>query len=230
MSQALLSTRLVTLQKAGLVVRPAGEGTDPLFRLTTAGRELAPVVESLGQWGQRWLPAPRSRDLNPGLLVFAINREIDRSQLPTSPITVQITFVDGTPPRHWWLLLGHDAVAPLRMHPRRPVQVHLECTCSGLAGVWQGPLSWLQAVREHSIRFTGTRDHARTVISSLGRSRFADVPSAKPTVTTETPRGEADAGPTPGGLGHRTMSRPAVPHAVVDLITVSAAGATEGPG
>ena len=55
MSPALLSQRLKELEAAGIVERQASDTEPGVFeyRLTDAGRELNPVVEAFGIWGQR---------------------------------------------------------------------------------------------------------------------------------------------------------------------------------
>src|SRR5437868_13216633 len=55
MSPALLSQRLKDLELAGILKR-AASASDPAiseYRLTEAGRELGPIVEAFGIWGQR---------------------------------------------------------------------------------------------------------------------------------------------------------------------------------
>ncbi|HVV23742.1 MAG TPA: helix-turn-helix domain-containing protein [Pseudonocardiaceae bacterium] len=175
MSTTLLSTRLRTLEEAGLVEREDDVPRDPAYRLTRAGRELAPIVEGLGRWGQRWLPRPRLRDYDPGVLVLDISREIDRSELPVRPIAVHIAFADGTPPRQWWLVLGRAHTRVARHRPDVDVALRIECTVAALTDVWLGHLSWLQAVREDAIRFVGERDTARTVLGWIRTSHFAMV-------------------------------------------------------
>src|SRR5213082_3924651 len=55
MSPALLSQRLKELEKAGIVAREASASEPGIFeyRLTPSGRELGPIVEGFGMWGQR---------------------------------------------------------------------------------------------------------------------------------------------------------------------------------
>src|SRR6476646_10558370 len=55
MSPALLSKRLTTLTRAGVVERHQ-DGAQVSYRLTSAGRELVPIVQAIGQWGIRWVP------------------------------------------------------------------------------------------------------------------------------------------------------------------------------
>src|SRR5690349_12223132 len=57
MSPALLSQRLKELESAGIVSRDPSPAEPGLFEynLTPRGRELGPIVEAFGIWGQRWI-------------------------------------------------------------------------------------------------------------------------------------------------------------------------------
>lgn len=75
MSPALLAKRLRTLERAG-VVRRDEVGGRPTYRLTAAGEELRPVVESLGAWGARWVADLGDEDLDPHLLFWDVRRTV----------------------------------------------------------------------------------------------------------------------------------------------------------
>lgn len=176
MTATLLATRLRTLQEAGVVEATAGAPRDPVYRLTAAGRELAPIVDDLGRWGRRWLPRPRYRDYDPAVLLLDISSEIQPSLLPVRPVSVHIAFADGPTPRQWWLVLSRAHTRLARDRPDVPVALRIECTTGALTDAWLGHVSWLQAVREDSIRLVGDRDTARTVLGWITTSRFATVP------------------------------------------------------
>src|SRR5436309_4774773 len=54
MSPALLSQRLKELEVAGIVARASSAERGVFeYRLTAAGRQLGPIVEAFGIWGQR---------------------------------------------------------------------------------------------------------------------------------------------------------------------------------
>src|SRR5436189_961355 len=55
MSPALLSQRLKDLELAGIVTRTASASDSGVFeyQLTESGRELGPLVDAFGIWGQR---------------------------------------------------------------------------------------------------------------------------------------------------------------------------------
>ena len=51
MSPTLLSTRLKQLRDAGVITK-SGAGAKTVYQLTQAGKELTPIVQLLGAWGQ----------------------------------------------------------------------------------------------------------------------------------------------------------------------------------
>jgi DNA-binding HxlR family transcriptional regulator len=75
MSPALLSKRLQTLTRAGVVERSEVDGRT-VYALTQSGRELNDVVQALGVWGVRWMPELGDRDLDPHLLMWDIHRKV----------------------------------------------------------------------------------------------------------------------------------------------------------
>ncbi|MGL5929112.1 MAG: winged helix-turn-helix transcriptional regulator [Dermatophilaceae bacterium] len=62
-----LSRRLAELVECGVLMREPGAGPRHRYRLTEAGRDLAPVLIDLARWGERWTtpdperPPPRPR-------------------------------------------------------------------------------------------------------------------------------------------------------------------------
>ena len=85
MSPALLSKRLKDLEIAGIVTRSQLAGEPDLFeyRLTNAGRDLQPVIEAVGIWGQKWIEAEASlQNLDPNLLMWDMRRNIDPTPMP----------------------------------------------------------------------------------------------------------------------------------------------------
>ncbi len=88
MSPALLSKRLKDLEKAGIVARSHVTGEPDLFeyRLTKAGQDLQPIIESVGIWGQRWIETEASLgNLDPNLLMWDMRRNIDPTPMPRTP-------------------------------------------------------------------------------------------------------------------------------------------------
>jgi DNA-binding HxlR family transcriptional regulator len=109
MSPALLSKRLKDLETAGIVARSPVVGEPGVFeyRLTEAGRELKPVVEAIGCWGQRWIDIEASLEkLDPNLLMWDMRRNIDPKPMPQCRNTIQVIFTDlPQTRRNWWLVV-----------------------------------------------------------------------------------------------------------------------------
>ena len=97
MSPALLSKRLKDLEAAGIVSRSQVPGEPDVFeyRLTAAGRDLKPVIEAVGVWGQRWIETEASlKNLDPNLLMWDMRRNIDPKPLPRRRSVIQVIFSD----------------------------------------------------------------------------------------------------------------------------------------
>ena len=106
MSSSLLSKRLRTLERAGVVERKAsGNGVE--YALTPAGRELRPIVEAIGVWGERWLRRDVSaEDADPAHLMWAIRGMVDTLRLPAERTVVHFRFPRAADQkRYWWLVL-----------------------------------------------------------------------------------------------------------------------------
>src|SRR6266436_9178693 len=79
MSPALLSQRLKDLETSGIRCRKASSTEPGIFEyhLTAAGRELEPVVEAFGIWGQRWIDTELSlQHLDVSLLMWDMRRNL----------------------------------------------------------------------------------------------------------------------------------------------------------
>src|ERR1700687_1820077 len=108
MSPALLSQRLKELEHAGVVSRVKAKAEPGVFEyhLTRAGRELRPLIEGFGVWGQRWIESRLSmQNLDVSLLMWDMRRSIDPTPLPKRRSTIQFLYPDAPPgQRSWWLI------------------------------------------------------------------------------------------------------------------------------
>ena len=76
MSRSMLSLRLKQLEDVGVVIRKGGgQGTE--YHLTAQGREFAPIIHMLGEWGQRWYRTNFGDDeLDVKSLMWDIHRKV----------------------------------------------------------------------------------------------------------------------------------------------------------
>lgn len=116
MSPSLLSRRLTELEAAGIVRQVVeDERGTPEYQLTEPGRDLRPVIESIGIWGQRWVDADLSLDnLDPSLLMWDMRRNLDASPLPDERSVIQFIYSDlPLSQKNWWLIVEPDGMVDL---------------------------------------------------------------------------------------------------------------------
>jgi DNA-binding HxlR family transcriptional regulator len=186
MSPALLSKRLQTLVRAGVVERWE-DGNRVTYRLSPAGRELEPIVEALGRWGIRWVPELGDEDLDPHLLLWDMHRNVDMEAVPDGRTVIACVFPDVPPSaRHWWLVITGDGVDVCDEDPGHPVRVTMEATLRTLTRIWRGDLSWEAALRSEALVLHGEPQARRalprwfTLSTMAGTPRPVDDPELRP--------------------------------------------------
>jgi DNA-binding HxlR family transcriptional regulator len=95
MSPTLLSKRLKELECAGVIERKELRAEKGVFEYlsTTAGKDLRPVVESMGMWGQKWVESQVSLDnLDPSLLIWDMRRNFNPSPLPKKQAVIEFYY------------------------------------------------------------------------------------------------------------------------------------------
>jgi DNA-binding HxlR family transcriptional regulator len=178
MSRSLLSQRLKTLEAAGLVERAARADSDVIeYRLTQAGRELEPIVMTLGIWGTRWVRHElKQSDLDPVLLMWDLRRNLDAKQLPDRRTVVQFWFRDVAVKRsRYWLVVERPQIELCLTNPGFEVELKIETTLRTMVDVWLGGRNVKEALREGAIELTGPQRLTRAFPSWLLLSPFAKV-------------------------------------------------------
>ena len=147
MSPALLSKRLRSLERAGVVGR-SDVGGRTLYTLTERGRELEPIVNALGLWGLRWIGDLGEEDLDPHLLMWDIRRTIPVEAWPRARTVVAFSF-DDVPRKDaaWWVVVAGGEVDICDYDPGYDVAVEVRCSLEALTRIWRGELVWPQALR-----------------------------------------------------------------------------------
>ena len=176
MSPALLSKRLKSLTRAGVVERVDVDGRTS-YSLTPCGQELAPVVDALGEWGVRWIPEFGDEDLDPHLLMWDIRRTISVDAWPRARTVVafRLAGVDRKA-AHWWLMVSEGVPDVCDFDPGYEVAATVEASLLTLTQIWRGDLSWSRAMLNGSVTVHGATDARRAVPDWLGQSPAAAVP------------------------------------------------------
>jgi len=109
MSPALLSQRLKELEAAGIIAHTASASDRGVleYQLTASGRELTPIVEAFGVWGQRRIETEVSlQHLDVQLLMWDMRRNLNPKPMPARQSVVHFTYPELPPTRRTWWLLG----------------------------------------------------------------------------------------------------------------------------
>ena len=180
MSPALLSKRLKDLETAGIVSRSPVPGEPDVFeyRLTDAGRDLKPVIEAVGVWGQRWIETEASlKNLDPNLLMWDMRRNIDPKPLPRRRSVIQVIFSDlSEAQRNWWLLVTPDQEADLcSVDPGFNIDLYLATDLRTMTEIWMGYTTIARAKDGGKLTITGDRQLAADLGVWLRLSGFAKV-------------------------------------------------------
>jgi DNA-binding HxlR family transcriptional regulator len=176
MSPALLSKRLKSLTRAGVVERCEIDGRTS-YSLTPCGQELAGVVDALGSWGVRWVGELGEQDLDPHLLMWDIRRSIPISDWPRS--RTMIAFVlDGVAPKasRWWLVVTDGQADVCDFDPGYEVAGTVQTSLRTLIEIWRGDIGWARAVLDGSVALSGSADVRRAIPKWLGQSTAAAIP------------------------------------------------------
>ncbi len=155
-SPTLLSARLKTLEKAGIINRTS-QGSHVKYELTAAGEELRPVIMALGVWGQRWARSDLSKShLDPSYLMWDIRRRIDTSYFPENRTVIMFEFEKfAAKQRRWWLVIHRKEIDLCRTDPGFDVDLHVLSDLQTLTAIWMGNISLSSAVRGNSVQMKG---------------------------------------------------------------------------
>jgi len=180
MSPSLLSSRLKRLERVGIVERRPGPSGAAEYHLTLAGEELRPIIESLGEWGQRWGRGDlRPEQLDASLLMWDIHRRVELAALPPEKVVVHF-HLHGSPDRkrHFWLVLGSGEVDVCYVDPGYEIDLEVEGNVEGMVRYWMGQASFDELVRSGALTLQGPSDLVRAFPGWFQRSLFADVTRA----------------------------------------------------
>ena len=178
MSPALLSQRLKQLQAAGVIARNPVRADPSVmeYELTEAGRQLAPLIEQFGIWGQRWVDTELSlKNLDVGLLMWDMRRNLHTKPMPTKRNVVQFQYLGLAPPlRSWWLIVEPDADVDLcSVDPGLDVDLYVTTDLHTMTTIWMGLDTVRNSIDAQRMILTGDRKLSGEMQTWLGLSPFA---------------------------------------------------------
>ncbi|MFT5656097.1 MAG: DNA-binding HxlR family transcriptional regulator [Arenicella sp.] len=176
MSPSLLSQRLKELESAGILERIQLESEKGVFEyhLTAAGRDLLPVVESMGIWGQKWVESRISlKNLDPSLLMWDMRRNLNPIPLPKRRAVIEFLYPELPKSKQsWWLVVEPQGEVDLCWtDPGFEVDLYVKTDLRTMTAIWMG----LTTVKKELSRMdlTGVREIASSMQTWLGLSPFA---------------------------------------------------------
>lgn len=177
MSPALLSQRLKELEVAGIVTRKSGSERGVFeYQLTAAGRELGPIVEAFGVWGQRRIESHLSlQHLDVQLLMWDMRRNLNTTPMPKKRSVVQFCYPELPPTqRSWWLIVDpKERVDLCSIDPGFDVDLYVSVDLRTMTAIWMGLDTVRAAIADRRMMLTGNRQLATAMQSWLGLSPFA---------------------------------------------------------
>jgi DNA-binding HxlR family transcriptional regulator len=174
-SRSLLAQRLKHLARIGIISTtplPGGRGNE--YHLTEAGRDLWPVLESMGNWAVRWIFGdPRPEELDPTFLMWWMHRRVNLDALPPGRTVVRFDLLDER--RHvYWLVLQAGESSVCQSDPLLPVSVQVTADLAEFHRVYLGRTTFAEAVRAGTVTVEGPRALTRALPSWFAWSPFHD--------------------------------------------------------
>ncbi|WP_420349803.1 winged helix-turn-helix transcriptional regulator [Pelagibius sp.] len=181
MSPALLSKRLKELEDNGIVkkVPVPGEPGVMEYHLTPSGKELGPIVDAMGIWGQRWTETqPQLEKLDAGLLMWDMRRNIRVPELPRQRSVIQFIYPERRPTeRNWWLVVDpKEGVDLCMVEPGFDVDLFVQADLRTMTAVWMGLETLAKAIKDDRIVLTGDKALQKNMLNWLGLNQLASVP------------------------------------------------------
>lgn len=170
-SAALLTSRLKSLQRAGIIERRMREdGAGYEYQFTEAGEALWPVIESMGAWGQRYVEI-QPVNVDPALLMQWIHEDLQRERLPARRVVVRFAFPSIS--KTYWLMIEKEQSEVCFTHPGFDDDLVVTADPVELSKVYFGRLSLRAALAQGVVLVEGPPALAKAFPSWLGLNAFA---------------------------------------------------------
>jgi DNA-binding HxlR family transcriptional regulator len=180
MSRTLLACRLRQLEEVGAIERKSAmHGWE--YHLTAAGQAFAPVVQQLGEWGQRWFRSRfESTELDVGVLVWDMHFSVKPGAFPGARCAVQFDFSGVSDARRaWWLVCEGDVVDICPTDPGFGIDLYVATDLQTMTRVWMGEMPVALAIRTGLIELEGRPEFRKCFERWLGLSAYANIADSR---------------------------------------------------
>jgi DNA-binding HxlR family transcriptional regulator len=181
-SPTLLARRLRHLESCGIIIRKKLSGQrGHEYRLTAAGKELAPVVEILAVWGMRWARDQlRDEELDVEFLMREMQRRLRTESLPAGETVICLNFDELTRHKSWWLIVNDEVVDLCTENPGKEVDLYINSNVRTLVAIWEGDTEMRAALKNGSVKAHGLSHLIRSMPEWFGVCLYRDVHRGDP--------------------------------------------------
>lgn len=171
MSRTLLTQRLKYLERRDLLER---REPGPTYHLTDSGRQLEPVVWSLGDWAMQWcLGDPEEAHLDGAHLMWRIRQRIVADAIPPKRTVVEFSFPNAARGKRIWLLLDPSGSSVCERDEGFEVDLRVTADIAEVMRIWMGRSTWADALDGGTLRLDGPRQLVRAFTGWFALSPFA---------------------------------------------------------
>lgn len=166
------STRFNELRREASISEPAVFE----YHLTESGRELGPLVEAFGIWGQRRIEADLSlQHLDVDLLMWDMRRSLNTTPMPPRRSVVEFVYpkLPAAQRRFWLIVDPASGVDLCKIDPGLEVDLYVSTDLRSMTAIWLGLDTVRAAVASQRMVLTGSRQLAASMQTWLGLSPFA---------------------------------------------------------
>ena len=151
-------------------------GLPRMSPLTDAGRDIQPVVEAIGMWGQRWVETEPSLDnLDVELLMWDMRRNLNTDPVPPERTVIEFVYSDlPQSQRKWWLIVERNRAVDLcHVDPGLDVDLYATVDLRTMTEIWMGLRTVQNAVERNALVLVGPSVLIDNMQAWLGLSPFA---------------------------------------------------------
>ena len=156
-SPTVLNTRLKELEANGVITkRPISGQRGFGYHLTPAGKELAPVIQSLVVWGMRWARDELASDeMDVAFLMFDIERNLVVDEMPGGESVICFQFPDLPERKTWWIVCDGDKRDLCYEDPGKDVDAYVTARSRDMVHIWMGDIPLAEALGDERITVLG---------------------------------------------------------------------------
>lgn len=160
---AMLSKRLTEFEDAGIIEKLETGLAKPKYKyeLTTAGRELTPILMQIGEWGNKWAVSKLNKlDYDPRLLLWDIKRNIKTEVFKDYNRYVIEFWCTGVPrplSRFWFVIEKGRIPDVCHTDPGHEVNLSIRSDIKTFVNTWMGWDPLEKAIKSNKILLEGLR-------------------------------------------------------------------------